>query len=171
MQLRSLIHGLIEILPPLTPIILAFIGWRLTARFAMIQTEVARKSGFQEKWAGLFFDACNEFMRAVERIMGLLHVYVSTQNKDDDEGKLMVQEINRLMNDLPEMTFRIKRLAALAKAKGKIASDIADEIFESIATGTNTKVMPTGQIRERIGKFNTATREAHGEILNAQNLE
>jgi hypothetical protein len=75
MQLRSLIHGLIEILPLLTPIILAIIGWRLTTRFAMIQTEVARKSGFQEKWAGLFFDACNEFIRAVERIMGLLPIY------------------------------------------------------------------------------------------------
>lgn len=170
MQLHSWIHGLIEILPPLTPIVLAIIGWRLTARFAKIQTEVTRKSGFQEKWAGLFFDACNEFMRAVERIMGLLPIYVLMQNKDDDEGKIMVQEINRLMNDLPEMTFRIKRLAALAKMKGKIASDIADEIYESIATGTKTKVMPTGQIREQIGKFNTATREAHGEILNAQNL-
>jgi lysozyme family protein len=83
----------------------------------------------------------------------------------------MGQEINRLMNDLPEMTFRIKRLAALAKTKGKIAIDIADEIFESIATGTKIKVMPIGQIRDQIGKFNIATREAHGEILSAQNSE
>ena len=81
--------------------------------------------------------------------MGLLPIYVLRQNKDDDQGTKIIQEINSRLHDLPEMKLRIERLATLANTKGDVVSNLANEVFTLIETGSRTKVFAVNQIREQ----------------------
>ena len=64
-----------------TPLFVFVLGLLLLRKIETIKRTVAQTSDFESQWASGFFDACNEFMKKVERYMALLSQLQYLENK------------------------------------------------------------------------------------------
>ena len=84
-----------------TPVVLAIFGLLLLRKIESVKATVAKQSGFQTKWAEVFFDCCQEFMKAVERDLSLWQCLAGLKNADDKFGTGLQCEISLLNVALP----------------------------------------------------------------------
>lgn len=163
MQFSAIIELIKSFLPS---ILVALFGWLLLGRLEEIKSEVARRSDFNQKWAGLFFDASNAFMVAVEHLMTSFVFLTDAAKPNDSQGMIHQHEVIETLPVILENLYRIQRLAALAAAKGPAAERAASDLFKNIQELIATKKGNVEELRRKIDSFNLTVREAHSEMIS-----
>ena len=148
-----------------TPIVVAILGILLLRKIESVKATVAKQSGFQTKWAEVFFDCCQEFMKAVEKDLSLWQCLAGLKNADDKFGTSLQSEISLLNVVLPELELRIRRCVVFSPLSGKEVATAASECLQLIGKLTTQRKGNLDEIILKMNEFNTASRKAHAEML------
>lgn len=112
------ISQIIDIAKLILESLLVVLGWVFLRRLEQIKSEVARRSGFNQKWGDLFFDAANSLMIPVEQIMTYAFLLISDKDEKSPKRLEWQEEMNKALDIFIENRYRIDRLAVLATSKG-----------------------------------------------------
>jgi hypothetical protein len=110
----------------------AVLGVMLVRRIEGIKAEATKQSAFHVRWADEFFDACQQFLRALEHEMAILVALTGREEKNDDDGMKMQCDQSETHFLAFELQLRIQRCAAFAPQYGDRASKLADESFSLV---------------------------------------
>ena len=104
----------------ITPILVAFIGWRLLRKIEWIKSQEARKSALQQKMADQFFSSCQDFMSAIERSLSIAsHLQNLNEPNNAKHHKEYLDELNKellcINTKLIELEVKISRNLFYAK--------------------------------------------------------
>ncbi len=101
-----------------TPIIVTILGVVLVRRIESIKAEATKQSAFHVRWADEFFDACQQFLRALKHEMAIFLVLTGREEKNDDYGMKMQLDQTETHFLAFELQLRIQRCAAFAPQYG-----------------------------------------------------
>jgi hypothetical protein len=132
-----------------TPIMVTVLGVMLVRRIEGIKAEAAKQSAFHVRWADEFFDACQQFLRALEHEMAILAALTSREKKNDDRGMKMQRDQSETHFLAFELQLRIQRCAAFAPQYGDRASKLAEESF-SLGRGDDLGIWDSQDVANQI---------------------
>ena len=98
----------------LTPIAVTVLGMMLVRRIEGIKAEATKRSALHVRWADEFFDACQQFLRALEREIAILTFLTHRQDRNDEGGIKMQRDQGKIHSLAYELRLRIRRCAGLA---------------------------------------------------------
>jgi hypothetical protein len=148
-----------------TPIVVTVLGVMLVRRIEGIKAEATKQSAFHVRWADEFFDACQQFLRALEHEMAILVALTGREEKNDDDGMKMQCDQRKTHFLAFELQLRIQRCAAFAPQYGDRASKLADDSFSLVNRLVADKEGRREPIFQKLYEFNQYARQAHAEIL------
>lgn len=148
-----------------TPVVVAIFGLLLLRRIESVKAIVAKQSGFQTKWAELFFDCCQEFMKTLERDLSLWQCLSKLEKPNDEFGSNLQCQISQLNVVIPELELRIRRCVVFAPSEGSAVTTAANECMQLLSALTTQRKGNLDEIIFKMNKFNMASRKAHAEML------
>jgi hypothetical protein len=148
-----------------TPIVLAAFGLLLLRRIESVKAIVAKQSGFETKWAELFFECCQEFMKALERDLSLWKCLSGLEKPNDEFGSDLQRQISQLNVAIPELELRIRRCIVFAPSTGAEVAATVDECMRLLKELTVQRKGNLDEIILKMNEFNNASRTAHAEML------
>ena len=89
------VFELVKIVLPTSAAVI--LGWLLLRRLEEVKSEVARRSGYSQRWADLFFDAAHTFMVSVERLLSLYYFLSNAADPNDQQGMEWQRQANALL--------------------------------------------------------------------------
>jgi hypothetical protein len=155
-----------QILAPfLTSIMVTVLGVVIVRRIEGIKAEATKRSAFEARWADEFFDACQQFERALERQMVILVLLTQRINSNDEDCLKMQREQSEIHARAFELKFRIRRCAAFAQQGQVRISELADDSFLIINDIVAGKPGNLDVVFKKLAEFNDCARAVHAEIL------
>jgi hypothetical protein len=148
-----------------TPVVVAILGVSLLRRIESVKSLVARQSDFQKKWADEFVNCCQSFMQTLERDLALLTVLSGLSDPNGSFGTDLQQQITRLHPILSELELRVRRSVVFAPANGARVTQAARDCIGLMGALIKARAGSVDEIIAKMNDFNTASRQAHAEML------
>ena len=148
-----------------TPIMVAVLGIFLVRHIEGIKAETTKQSAFHVRWADEFFEACQSFLRALEREIAILTFLMGRGDKNDNEGIELQHEQGKLHLLAYEQKLRIRRLSVFSPIHANKVSELSDSCFSSVHNAMSGGKVHSDPIFQVINEFNRYARLAHAEML------
>lgn len=148
-----------------TPIIVTALGVVLVRRIEGIKADTTKQSAFHVRWADEFFDACQQFLRALEREAVILIHLTHREEKNDERGMKMQNEQTEIHFLAYELQLRIRRCAVFAPNHREEISKLAEDSFSLVNRLVASREGNLEPIFQKLNEFNQCARQTHAEIL------
>lgn len=148
-----------------TPIIVTVLGVVLVRRIEGIKADTTKQSAFHVRWADEFFDACQQFLRALERETVILIYLTHIEEKGGEVGMKMQHEQTEVHFLAYELQLRIRRCAVFAPNHRDQISKLAEDSFSLVNKVVASREGKLEPIFQKLNEFNQCARQTHAEIL------
>ncbi|MDR3537824.1 MAG: hypothetical protein P4L71_15105 [Acetobacteraceae bacterium] len=155
----------------LTPIIVTVLGVVIVRRIEGIKAEATKRSAFHVRWADEFFDACQQFLRALEREIAILTFLTHRADRNDEDGMKMQRDQGEVHFLAYELQLRIRRCAGFAPQNQDRISKLAKGSFSLVNNLVADRQGNLDPIFQILNDFNNCARQAHAEILALDRLD
>lgn len=155
----------------LTPIITTVLGIVIVRYIEGIKVEAIKRSAFHVRWADEFFDACQQFLRALEHEIAILTFLTHRADRNDEDGIKMQRDQGEIHFQAYELQLRIRRCAGFAPQNSENLSKIAEESFSLVNKLVTDRRGDLDPVFQKLNEFNNCARRAHAEILALGPLE
>lgn len=148
----------------LTPIIVLFIGLKISKKIEKNKLNVLKEKEWQVKWAEMFLKHATDFNDNISKVVWLLFNLQSEtkQNKIDE----IWLEISECDNRLSEINWNIKNYAQFSEKYQKDVIMVQQKLMDSITQIISKGEGDLEEVRRLQFTYNKAVRNAHSEILN-----
>jgi hypothetical protein len=147
------------------PIIVTVLGVVLVRRIEGIKADTTKQSAFHVRWADEFFDACQQFLRALEREIMILTYLTHREEKNDERGMKMQRDQSETHFLAYELRLRIRRCAVFSPEHRDQVSKLAEESFSLVNKLVADRGGNLEPVFQKLNEFNQCARQAHAEIL------
>ena len=148
-----------------TPIIVTALGVVLVRRIEGIKADTTKQSAFHVRWADEFFDACQQFLRALEHEAVILIYLSHTGEKNNERGTKRQEEQGEIHFLVYELQLRIRRCAVFAPNHRDEISKLAEDLFFLVNKLVASRKGNLEPIFQKLNEFNRCARQTHAEIL------
>jgi len=149
----------------ITPIAVIVLGILVLRRIESIKASVATQVEFRKKWADSFFECCHEFMASLERDMAVLTMLSGLQNRNDEWGLKLQDEVKNLHPKLSELELRIRRSVIFAPNSGDNVKNSANKCIQRLGQLLHNQGGNVDNVISAMNEFNHYARIAHEEMI------
>lgn len=159
LEIIKLFFGLV------TPIVVAILGVILLRKVESVKMGIAQHSQFKNKWAEMFFDCCQDFLKSMERQLAVLQMLSTLEDPNDELGTALQKEISNLNVTIVALEVRVRRCVVFAPATGRAVTTASDECISLTRNLLSSLKGNLDDIVNKMNEFNIASRNAHAEML------